>query len=782
MADIFISYARADREKAERLAKALQAKGYSVWWDRHIEGGAEFAKEIEQNLKAAKAVIVAWSRHANDSRWVKDEAGIAAEAGKLIAITFDGVEPPIGFKQFHCIDFNADQFTTVFDDLIRSLDSRFSLSASEATVSGERSFVSSLMRTPQFVWKRPVFIVSGIAGAIAILALTVGITRNPPIISDQASYTQRIDTTERASIYDSIAVLAFTDLSPDNDQEYFSDGISEELLNVLARQTNLRVAARTSSFAFKGKDENIASIGAALNVDAVLEGSVRKSGDMVRITAQLIDARSGFHLWSDTFDRKFDDVFAIQDEIAGAIVAALPSGDTANDLAATSKTDNAAYDLFLQGRHYLLQRTRTSIEKALELFQQAVEIDPDYAPAWAEIGVAANLLGRGPNTYGDWTFQQVTEVAAPAIEKSLSLNPNLAEAHTANGLLLAGNGKQENAISEYRKAIELNPSTRNARHLLYLTLTSVGRFREAHEVIDEAAEFDPLSAIILENQVSSLVSRGHTDQALKVSRRLLELHPGWPLSLSALAASYTATGQFAEAAKLIEESANLSQSDNAYASAAFSLINIRMWDHPLVEKAPVDPASFLAVNEGRHDEARALVMRQFNDYPSNTFSAWRAGWTLWAIGEPIEAMELFERSLDPSENSRAIDVVSPLGCYPGIYIAGLRQRFGDPAEASSIINECDEVVANMESQGYVLPFYERDMPIELMMLEGRHEEALSALRDLTDSGEFISWWIEVEPIYEPVRNDPRFKKIVSDLKLFAERERERYLSLDDIPQ
>ena len=773
--DIFISYSRADRDRIEKLAAVLEADNFNVWWDKNITGGVEFSKETEARLDEAKVVLVVWSKNSIHSNWVADEATEGRERGCLVPIAIDEVKPKIGFRQFQTIAFenwNGEATSPEILELKAALTAQ--LTGSKPNFSStipENSHWVDQIRNPRF------FALIGIVLTAALASVLWLPKSDREIQATEAGHTGNLN-----EAYKSIAVLAFSDLSPNRDQEYFSDGIAEELLNVLARQTNLRVAARTSSFAFKGSNEDIAAIGQALNVDAVLEGSVRKAGEKVRITAQLIDARSGFHLWSNTYDRVFDDVFAIQDEIAGSIVEALPSSKSDSDLSAVIQTDNEAYDLFLQGRHYLALRTRGSIEKALALFQRVVEIDPDYAPAWAEIGIAANLLSRGPDTYGDWTLNQVTEIAGPAIEKSLSLDPLLAEAHTAKGLFLARQRKSEEAIVEYRKAIALNPSTPNARHLLYLTLTFVGEFSEAHDVIDEAAEFDPLSAIILENRVSSLVLRDQTDEAFEVARQLSNLHPGWPLSISALAAPYSATGRFAEAAKLIETAANLSQSDNAYANASFALINIKMWDHPLVEKAPVDPASFLAVNEGRYEEARTLVMRQFNNNPGNTFAAWRAGWTLWAIGEAEEALDLFERSIDPFEGLEAIDVTSPLGCYPGIYIAGLRQRLGDPSAAEPIIRECNEIIANMEAQGYVLPFYERDMPIELLMLEGKHEEALMALRKLADSGQFISWWIEVEPIYEPVRNDPRFKQIVLDLKLLAERERQRFLALDNIPQ
>ncbi len=579
-------------------------------------------------------------------------------------------------------------------------------------------------------------------------------------------------TQQAAGEYLSIAVLAFADLSPQRDQEYFSDGIAEELLNVLARDTDLRVAARTSSFAFKGKEQTIAAIGKALNVDAVLEGSVRKAGDKLRITAQLIDAQSGFHLWSQTYDREFTDIFAVQDEIAQAIVGSLPSSGAPREVAALKQTNRKAYELYLRGRHQLLQRTGSSIGEAQNLFEQSLMIDGSYAPAWADLAMSALLLHVG--SYGDLDLDETVAIAGPAIEKALTIDPLLAEAHTAKGLLLGHQRHAHAAIAAYRRSIQLNPSTPNARHLLYLALLRQGKFREAYEVIDRAAAYDPLSAITLENLVTSLSLRGRSDDALIAARRLSDLHPDWLLAKSALANAYNETGRFAEAGALLEQASEAAQPSFLDVRVAFQLMNIKAFDSPLVKNAPVDPASFLDVTQGNHEQARTLVMRQLAREPDNIFFVWRAGWTLWAIDDAPAALKVFEDFLQ-SPNANAL-IVTPTSCYPGLYIAGLYRQSGDPAAAQPILDRCRETIDNMSVEGYVPLFFERDMVVELMVLEGRYDDAIAELRTLADSGRFISWWIEFEPIYQPLRDDPRFQEILADLNAFSEREQERYLA------
>lgn len=755
------------------MAAALTAEGYSVWWDRHLAGGDEFSAEIEKELSAAKAVIVAWSVDGSKSRWVKDEAGIAAGAGKLVAVSLDGSEPPIGFKQFHAIDF-GDASDAVFAEVKRSVGLKINPAAGPKT---EATVLTATSAKPSQGDSRKKL---AIAAAVTIAALFAGIIvirglQNPATPAGEITpEIAAADAQQSTGDYRSIAVLAFTDLSPQGDQEYFSDGIAEELLNVLARDTTLRVAARTSSFAFKGKEQSIGVIGKALNVDAVLEGSVRKAGDQLRITAQLIDVQSGFHLWSQTYDRELTDVFAIQDEIAQAIVGSLPSSGASHKVTAVRQTNREAYDLYLQGRHHLMRRTRPSIERANALFERSVAIDPTYAPAWAELAMSTLLLRRGPGTYGNLDLSEVIAIAGPEIDKALTLDPALAEAHVASGLFKVNKGDSRGALTAYRRAIELNPSTPNARHLLYITLLRNGEFREAFEVIDEAAAFDPLSGIISENHVASLIRRGQTEDAINAAQRLIDLHPDWPLAKLALAYAYNDNRQFAEAARLLDEAATAARSSNLNLQAAFQFITIKFFDHTLVENAPVHPASFLAVIEGRHEQARDLVMELNARDPNDPFNAGRTGWTLWAIGDATGALEVFENSMKlPGVEA---SLVTRGGCYPGLYVAGLYQYFGDSAAAQPIIDRCRETLANMAAQGYVLPFSERDMPVELLMVEGRYDEALAELRKLADSDQFISWWIEFEPNYRPLYDDPRFQQIVADLNARAEREREKYLA------
>jgi len=292
------------------------------------------------------------------------------------------------------------------------------------------------------------------------------------------------DTAEAAANEEqSVAVLAFVNMSDDPGNEYFSDGISEELLNVLVKVEGLRVASRTSSFAFKGKDTSISSIGKELDVRHVLEGSVRKAGNTVRITAQLIDVRTDSHLWSATYDRELEDIFAIQDEISAQIVQALKialgSGEQEVMSRSQKPTENLeAYEHYLQGRYFWQRRGEDDIRRAIGLFEQATMLDPMFARAWSSLAAAHVTL---PN-YSDAPMDMHFTLAVSAAEKALSLDDSLAEAHAVLGDMARLRDKQlVKAEAHYLRAIASEPKNATAHLWFSEQLSMVRRYQDALE-------------------------------------------------------------------------------------------------------------------------------------------------------------------------------------------------------------------------------------------------------------------------------------------------------------
>jgi serine/threonine-protein kinase len=366
----------------------------------------------------------------------------------------------------------------------------------------------------------------------------------------------------------SIAVLPLVNLSSDREQEYFSDGLTEELLNLLAKVPGLRVAARTSAFAFKGKNEDLRAIGQKLNVANVLEGSVRKSGDQVRITTQLISVSDGFHLWSETYDRKITDVFAVQDEIATAVVSALKLKLLQPPGPAGRRTISAeAHDLYLRGLYFWNLRTDQALQQAAGFFRQAIAADPGYALAY--VGLADAIEIR--NGYAWVRSDQLRVQAKAAALRALELDPGLGEAHATLGIILCDGLDVGEGIDHYRKAIALRPDYATAHHWYATALASLGRLDEATQQIDLALQLDPTSRIINSNAGGIATSARDYALAERRYRSALELAPDFATARAGLAILYALQGRkeeaLAEIAKVSPQEESRAERSIVYALA-----------------------------------------------------------------------------------------------------------------------------------------------------------------------------------------------------------------------
>ncbi len=326
----------------------------------------------------------------------------------------------------------------------------------------------------------------------------------------------------------SVAVLSFDDMSPDKDQEYLCDGIAEEILNRLAKIQNLRVASRTSSFRFKGQPADVNSIGRQLKVATVLEGSVRKSGDQLRITTQLINAEDGYHLWSRSYDRKLEHIFAIQDDIASSVAEALEVtlrvGPTA-DCCTTS--DVQAYDYYLQGMHYFHRWGLRNVSFSIDMFAKAVQIDPDYARAWAALADSYALIGM----YWNASEENLAD-ADSASMKALELLPGLAESHVSRGLYHFANRKNREAIAEFETALRLNPELFEACYFYARVQFQRGELDLAAELFEKAERIRPddFQAPTFLRQIYRSLGReaeakAAAQRAMKRAEEHLELYP-----------------------------------------------------------------------------------------------------------------------------------------------------------------------------------------------------------------------------------------------------------------
>jgi len=351
----------------------------------------------------------------------------------------------------------------------------------------------------------------------------------------------------------SMAVLPFANLSADKEQDYFCDGIAEEIINALNHVENLRVVARTSSFSFKGKDLDIREIGRRLNVDTLLEGSVRKSGDRLRVIAQLINVSDGYHLWSERFDRQMEDVFAIQDEISLTIVDRLKVQLLAGERALLTKRyteDQEAYNLYLQGRHFWNRRHEGGLQKGIEAFERAVLRDPMYAPAYVGVADCHNQLAHWGYTEPKEAYRKAKE----AVEKALSIDSSLAEAHASLGWIkLWHDWDWAGSEREFREALKLNPNDAVTHEWYALYLAVMQRVDEGVAEVRRAVDLDPLSIVVNSILGVGLYWARRFDDAIVQLNKTLELEPSFPQAYLYLCWSYAGKGAWPESIAACEK-------------------------------------------------------------------------------------------------------------------------------------------------------------------------------------------------------------------------------------
>jgi len=506
----------------------------------------------------------------------------------------------------------------------------------------------------------------------------------------------------------SIAVLPFVDMSPDKDQEYFTDGISEELLNLLAKIKDFKVAGRTSSFAFKDKNEDLRVIGEKLGVATILEGSVRKQQDKIRVTAQLVKVDDGYHLWSETYDRQLDDVFAIQDEIATEVVGALKQTLLGEEdqavIASAPRTESTeAYTAYLRGKHVMRVRNEDNLYKALREFRHATEVDPDFAPAWAGVANAYSLLGN----YEYRAETEVLPLAGDAVDKALLLDPNLAEGWAAKGLvLMQKRTATDESIPVLEKAVALNPG--NAETLMWLgsQLSNANRFEEAWAAYQQAYEVDPLFPVLLSNLALSSASRGDDASAARYLSELQSVAPDALTTYRARAISAWNLGELVEAFRVLRDGVDAGADDvfmiNVLADRhldygepeeALRLAGRARQINPLSPWATQVEASKLYL-EGQQDKALARVEEALVRQPDEEVLRLNAGVWERLGGHREAAREHLEWGLKSDAEARAWIVDNPDALFIASYLIDIYRESGEPEAAAALYETATQYTEN----------------------------------------------------------------------------------------
>ncbi len=572
----------------------------------------------------------------------------------------------------------------------------------------------------------------------------------------------------------SIAVLAFENMSGDPDQEYFSDGVSDELLNVLAQIPELTVISRSSAFSFKGKDVSIPQIAEQLNVAHVLEGSVRRDGNRIRITAQLIEASSDSHLWSDSYDRDLDDVFGVQEEIATAISDALKlrlklaTGEVVQPTVIKTAS-TAAYDAYLRGRD-LINRGQNA-EGAIRHLERSLRLDNSFAPAHALLAIAI--------TYNAPTLEEARREAISHLDRAQELEPDLAEAHGGRAVLARYAGDHESAIEHARAALASNPSYADAMNSLQLALGAVGRFEEMEATIMRMAVADPMNAGTRFNYGWWLGVLGRVEEAHEIADQLLALSPSAGYWAHAQTSGIW-QGKIAEALSwaLRAEAAYPANRRNAYTMQWFSWIG----EYDEARRVNDERKYVVDVAEGRFDEAIDATQGRMQLNPESGRAITAAANVLYAAGRIDEALPLLEHTLDFAPD--AFFVVSPieLGIWPHramMRLALARRNAGDEEGAQAAARKTRQ---NREDLHAAMPatFAGNKFSYETEALfaafDNDPDRAIAALksailRGLRDPGLFD------DPLFEELWDVPRFTAVREELDAILAAEHDKVLQL-----
>jgi len=414
LADIFVSYARNDKSLVAPLVAALEAEGWSIWWDPEITPGEEFDSLISRELEGARTVVVVWTAGSVDSRWVRGEARDAADRGALVPVRFGTAKLPIDFRAVHTTDLDnwgEDRSGAAYRGLCKALEAK------------------------------------------------LGAPKRPASAKPSADRRPEV----------SICVLPFSNMSGDPEQEYFSDGITEDIITDLGKVSALSIVSRNMAFSFKGAKGGVGDIGKQTSASYVLVGSVRKAGERVRITAQLVNAANEAQVWGERYDRDLSDIFALQDEISKAIVSALkltllPEEKRALEQRATSNVK--AYKFYLMARQFSVMGNERHQEIIVRLCRRAVELDPTYAAPWATMAIAQWDMHRR---------SACEEDGQEAANRAIALDPGLADAHAALGAAHQGQGRYDVGLDACEEALRLDPDSYDGNRVAGMCCIALAR-------------------------------------------------------------------------------------------------------------------------------------------------------------------------------------------------------------------------------------------------------------------------------------------------------------------
>jgi TolB-like protein/Tfp pilus assembly protein PilF len=585
----------------------------------------------------------------------------------------------------------------------------------------------------------------------------------------------------------SIAVLPFVDMSPEQDQEYFTDGISEELLNLLAKIEDFKVAGRTSSFAFKGRNVDLREVGETLGVATILEGSVRKHRDRIRVTAQLVKVNDGYHLWSETYDRRLDDVFEIQDEIATEVVTALKQtllgeADRAVIAASARPTGNTeAYSAYLRGKHFLTSRTNEDIYRALREFRHATELDPDFALAWTGVANAYSLLA----SYDFRTADEIVPLARQAVDTALTLDPGLGEAWAAKGLLLFQQDDTTAAerVATLEKAIELNPS--DATAIMWLSteyIEGMGELERGMELLQRAYAIDPLHKTLLFNLVVNHAAIGQSAEADRYLDELAAVDPDWDGLFRARAVAAFLRGrkdeQLRQSLRVLERNPEAVGTLNTLGDRYMDFGDYARAREMSVRVREINPAEGDAIareaellrREGETDAARRLLERMLQRRPDDRSLVLQTAFQAGLGGDEAEARRLLESVMHVAEDGTEPSLDLQLAFAAPQLIRLYRKA--DETERVQSLYQASVGAASEFFAGRRNNWLSANLLARLAAAAGDRDEALRQLQICVDGGGSSFYGDDIDPVWRDYADDAEIQALRAQLRDALETQRQ----------
>jgi adenylate cyclase len=626
---VFISHSAKDRSVADAICGALEQAGFRCWIaPRDVQPGKSFAGEITRAIQQSEAIVLVFSRHSNESDQVLREVQLALES-KVHVVQFRIAETPPNddLKYFlgsgHWLDAVRPPVEKYIPSLVNAVRTLLRKNEGDAALTTPARLKTPLSYAPNRQERgiRPRNRVFAAAITIATAGLiVVGTWRWVSSRNFQAHPGEK-----------SIAVLPLIDLSEGKNQEYLCDGVSEELLDTLAKVPGLRVAARTSSFSFKAKNVAASEIAGKLGVAHLVAGSLRREGNRIRVTAELINANTGFRLWSDTFERELRDVFVVEDEITHAIVDALKVKLAVGSPTRSEKGDAEVNDLYLQGLYFSNKSGEEGLRKALVYFQQALDKDPRFSRAWTGVAKVwvylADAYVKPLEAY---------PLAQEAAQKAIALNERDAEAHCFLGMATQMiNWDPEAFLKEARRAVEVDANSALGHIWFGDSFRARGNMTKAIEEYRTALRLDPLSPLVSDSLAEGYMIARNLDQAIAQAKRTLELDPSYAYLDSTLANALREKGMFDEAIAIYRKGEGL--------------IN-----------APSRGLAITYARAGRRAEAEQVLAKFLAEREKRYISASAIGIIYGALGNKDEAFRWLERGYNDHDA-----VLSTIAFYPG---------------------------------------------------------------------------------------------------------------------